>query len=124
MAIEVVVVDEDQDILDLMEAFLSREDGLAITTEPDPERALQRISDGEFDAIVSDLTMPKLDGLELAKRSQAAVDDVPFFLFTGRDPTEVEGYESAPITGYLQKGTGTDQYGELATMIKAAVDDA
>lgn len=121
MPIDVVVVDEDQDILDVMEAFLEREDGLAIATEADPERALERIAAGEFDAVVSDLTMPNVDGLELAHRTHEAVDDVPFFLFTGRAPDEIEGFADAPITGHMQKGTGTDQYGELAERIRRAV---
>ena len=122
MAIAVVVVDEDEDVLDVMEAFLAREDGLAISTEPDPERALERIAAGEFDAVVSDLTMPKLDGIELARKVHEAVGDVPFFLYTGRDPSEIEGYDDAPITDHLQKGAGTEQYAELAAMIKAAID--
>lgn len=121
MPIEVVVVDEDRDVLDVMEAFLEREDGLTITTEADPEHALERIAAGEFDAVVSDLTMPKLDGLELAHQSHEAVDGLPFFLFTGRSPDEIEGYADAPITGHMQKGTGTDQYGELAQRIRDAV---
>lgn len=123
MAIDVVVVDEDRDVLEVIEAFLAREDGLSVATEADPERALERITAGEFDAVVSDLTMPKLDGLELAERSQDAVGDIPFFLFTGRGPEDIEGYESAPITGHLQKGTGTEQYETLATMIREAVAD-
>lgn len=123
MAIDVVVVDEDQDVLDVMEAFLSREDGLAISTEADPERALERITEREFDAVVSDLTMPKLDGIELAKRVHEAIGEVPFFLFTGRDPAEIEGFDDAPITGHLQKGTGTEQYSELAQLIRDAIGE-
>lgn len=124
MTIDVILVDEDRDILDVMEAFLSREDDLSITTEADPKRALERISTGKFDAVVSDLTMPELDGIELAKGTQDAVGDVPFFLFTGRDPADVDGYEDAPITGHLQKGTGTGQYGTLAERIRDAVGEA
>jgi len=122
MTIDVVVVDEDQDVLDVMEAFLAREEGLSITTEVDAERALERIRDGEFDAVVSDLTMPALDGIELAHRVRDAKGQLPFFLYTGRDPAEVEGFADAPITGHMQKGTGTDQYSELAEQIRAAVE--
>ena len=123
MTIDVILVDEDRDILDVMEAFLAREDGLSISTEVDPERALERIETGDFDAVVSDLTMPGMDGLELAAAVQEAVGELPFFLFTGRSPQDIEGYEAAPITGHLQKDTGTEQYGVLADRIRAAVDN-
>ena len=123
MAIEVVVVDEDEGVLEVIEAFLAREDGLSVSTEADPERAVERIATGQFDAVVSDLTMPKLDGIELAHEVQAAVGDVPFFLFTGRTPAEIEGYDAAPITDHLQKGAGTEQYAKLAEQIRASVDE-
>lgn len=122
MAIEVLVVDEEADVLDITEVFLGRQEGLSVSTEMDPERAAERVLDGEFDAVVSDLSMPKLDGLELCLRIHEAGVEIPFFLFTGRDEADIDDSPGkACVTGFVQKGTGTEQYERLAEDIRDAV---
>lgn len=123
MSVEVLVVDEDEEVLSLTETFLSRQDGLSVSTEMDPERATQRVVDSEFDAVVSDFSMPKVDGLELCRRLRDAGTDVPFFLFTGREKADIEpSAEKEHVTGFVRKGTGSDQYETLAELIHKAVD--
>jgi len=122
MAIEVLVVDEEADVLEITETFLGRQDGLSVSSEMDPERAAERIIDGECDAVVSDLTMPDLDGFELCQRVREAGRDVPFFLFTGRDESEIDDSQGKEcVTGFVRKGTGTEQYETLAENIRDAV---
>ncbi|MFB6073729.1 MAG: response regulator [Haloarculaceae archaeon] len=123
MPIEVLIVDEDEDVLDITGTFLDREDGLSVSTEPDPERALERVREGGFDAVVSDLRMPGLGGFELCDRIRATDRDLPFFVFTGRDPRDIEAdSEAATVTGIVRKGTGTEQYERLAEQIRTAVE--
>lgn len=120
MNVEVLVVDEDEDVLEITQTFLGRQDGLSVSTESDPTRAADRIIDGEFDAVVSDLTMPKLDGFALCRKVRDAGSDVPFLLFTGRDIPDVADAEDADcVTAFVRKGTGTDQYESLAEDILA-----
>lgn len=122
MAIDVLVVDEEEDVLDVTATFLGRQDGLAVSTETDAERALERVLDGEIQAVVSDLSMPKLDGLELCLRLREAGSDVPFVLFTGRregDVPDANGKEY--VTGFVQKGTGVDQYEAIAEHVRDGV---
>jgi len=116
----VLVVDEDRDILEIAEAFLGREERIAPLTETDAERAIERVGREDVDAVVTDLAMPKLDGIEVARRIRDRYDDVPVFVFTGRDPETVE-YEPGLVAGFVQKGAGTKQYGDLAEQIRAAV---
>lgn len=117
------MVDEDEDILEVTETFLGRADGLSVSVEVDPQRALDRVVDGEFDAVVSDLKMPKLDGLELCRGIRDAGVDVPFFLFSGLDESEIMAADGSDcVTAVVQKGTGTDQYGRLASHVRDALD--
>lgn len=120
MTIEVLIVDEDPDVLEVTEAFLGRHEGLTVATETDPEAARDAVVGGEYDAVVTDLTMPELDGLALASAVREARPDVPVFLFTGREADDVEG-DLEPVTAVVQKSTGTDQYDDLAERIRAAV---
>lgn len=120
MAIRLLVVDEDENVLDVSEAFLGKKDGIEVATETDPERALDRVRDGEFEAVVSDLTMGSIDGLELCRRLRESGTDVPFLLFTGRSADEVAD-DTDCVTALVQKGAGTEQYDVLAEHVRDAV---
>jgi CheY-like chemotaxis protein len=123
MTLDVLVVDEDEDVLAVTEAFLQRQDGIAVQTEADPERALERLLDGEGDAVVSDLGMPALGGLELCQRLREAGRDIPFVIFSGRETDEITAQDDADqLTGVVQKRTGEGQYEELAAMVREAAD--
>jgi len=121
MAIEVLIVDEDDDVLGVTEAFLGRQDGIDVSTENDPERALERLESGAFDAVVSDMTMPELDGLELCEAIERSRPDLPFLVFTGRNESNIDRAATSCPTAFVTKSTGTEQYEELAEHIRAAI---
>lgn len=117
--IRVLIVDEDPEVLDLTATFLGQQDdAIEAVTETSAADALETFDREAIDAVVSDLRMPEMDGVELAERLPET-REVPFFLFTGAD-TAVTA--DADVTGVIQKGTGTDHYERLASEIKTAVD--
>ena len=122
MSLEVLLVDEDTDVLEIVQTFLQQEDDLDVTSEADPERALEMALSGEYDAVVSDYTMPRLDGLELCAAIREEEGDLPFVLFSARDREEIQpAAADAGVTACVQKGTGTEQYAELAERVREAV---
>jgi len=126
MTVRVLVVDEDPDTLEVLELFLEREgDRIEVTTERDPNEAVDRVGSGSIDCVVSDYRMPGLNGVELcaAVREDVSGTDVPFFLFTGvTDEATREEAEAAGVTGVVHKGAGVDHFAELAERIEAAVE--
>ncbi|WP_254271787.1 response regulator [Haloarcula marina] len=121
MSIEVLLVDEDRDVLEIVGTFLGQEDDLEVTSETDPETALEMALTGEYDAVVSDYKMPRLDGVELCTAIRDRGHSFPFLLFSARDPDDVEpAAAEAGVTEFVQKGTGTEQYGVLADRIRDA----
>jgi CheY-like chemotaxis protein len=121
--ISVLVVDEDPELLGLTETFLERNhDGITVYTETDTATALERVRDEGIDCVVSDFRMPGMDGIELYEELTAHRPELPFFLFTAADREIESAAQEAGITGYVQKGSGTDHYDELADAIVAAVD--
>ena len=121
MSIDVLLVDEDRDVLEIVQTFLEQEDDLDVTGEADPERALEMALTGEYDVVVSDYKMPRLNGLELCSALRDEQRAIPFLLFSGREPEDVEpAADEAGVTGFIQKGTGTEQYSVLAEKIRAA----
>ncbi len=121
--IRVLVVDEDEDVLELTETFLEREaDTLSVLTEPSASAAVDRATDEDFDCVVSDYRMPEMDGLELFEAVRERDGDLPFFLMTAAaDEETARRAENAGVTGFVQKGAGTDHYSDLANRIINAV---
>src|SRR5258708_20178187 len=64
--------------------------GCTVVYAADGEEALAKLSEALPDLVISDVTMPRIDGFELLKRirSQARTRAVPVILLTGRDDTE------------------------------------
>ncbi len=77
-----LIVDDDAaNLLVLGEYFTSC--GHAVVVASDGEDALKKFVPGGFDCVISDLIMPKIDGLELLKRIKMQDRLVFFLMITG-----------------------------------------
>jgi two-component system, NtrC family, response regulator AtoC len=65
-----LIVDDDAGLRQSL-ALLLGESGYQVEAEGDPERALKRASVEEFDLILCDVRMPKMDGLTFLRRYRA-----------------------------------------------------
>ncbi|HEV8002099.1 MAG TPA: response regulator, partial [Planctomycetaceae bacterium] len=63
----VLVVEDDPDLLFVISCTL-REEGYAVDTAEDGEEGLFKATSWEYDAIVLDIMLPKLDGWSLLDR--------------------------------------------------------
>jgi DNA-binding response OmpR family regulator len=98
----VLVVEDDPDIGDVVRRSLRRE-GYDVRLASDGSKALEEAAVFEPDAVVLDLGLPKIDGLEVSQRLRAD-GDVPILMLTARDSVEarVEGLDSG-ADDYLVK---------------------
>jgi two-component system response regulator MprA len=98
----VLVVEDDGDIADVLRRALGLE-GYEVRLADDGERALTAAGDFEPDAVVLDLGLPKLDGVEVCRRLRQG-GDVPILMLTARDAVDsrVEGLDSG-ADDYLVK---------------------
>jgi DNA-binding response OmpR family regulator len=98
----VLVVEDDEEIAQVLQRSL-RMEGYEVRLAFDGEAALDAASAFNPDVVILDLGLPKLDGMEVAKRMRAA-DDVPILMLTARDALEarVEGLDSG-ADDYLVK---------------------
>ncbi len=98
----VLVVEDDQEIAQVLQRSL-RLEGYEVKLAADGQAALDVASAFVPDLVVLDLGLPKLDGIEVAKRLRAN-DDVPILMLTARDAVEarVEGLDSG-ADDYLVK---------------------
>jgi DNA-binding response OmpR family regulator len=98
----VLVVEDDPDIGDVVRRSLRRE-GYDVRLAEDGKTALDQAAVFEPDAVVLDLGLPQLDGVEVCRRLRAD-GDVPILMLTARDSVEarVEGLDSG-ADDYLVK---------------------
>src|SRR5215216_5330183 len=81
----VLVVDDEPAVRAALERAL-RLEAYDVELAADGQEALDRLSDGiPPDAIVLDVAMPEVDGLEVCRRLRAAGDRTPVLMLTARD---------------------------------------
>jgi DNA-binding response OmpR family regulator len=77
--LKVLVVDDDRHIVGLLTQLFTDE-GFAVRVAADGLVALDLVERGEADVVVSDVMMPRLSGLELARRLRGRATPVPLVL--------------------------------------------
>ena len=91
----VLVVDDDVDARELLSLVLSQA-GFQVDDAPDGFAALAKVSHVRPDAVLTDLRMPGMDGIDLAQRIRRVHGDVPIIIATGLETwdlcTSAEAY--------------------------------
>jgi two-component system response regulator MprA len=84
----VLVVDDERAVRDSLRRALELE-GYDVELAADGEEALERLAqNGEPDAVVLDILMPKMDGLEVCRRLRREGHHLPVLMLTARDQVE------------------------------------
>src|SRR2546429_8582837 len=95
MADRVLVVDDEQSLRKVLAATLQRE-GYEVTVCGDGEEAIAALERDGADVVVTDLVMPRMDGLTLLRKVVARHPDVPVIVVTahGRIDSAVEAMKA------------------------------
>jgi len=84
----VLVVDDERAVRDSLRRALELE-GYDVELAGDGEEALERLGEnGEPDAVILDILMPKMDGLEVCRRLRREGHRLPVLMLTARDEVE------------------------------------
>jgi DNA-binding response OmpR family regulator len=116
----VLVADDDPDILNLVVLRLER-DGYEVVGAADGERALEQALERVPDLAVLDVSMPKLDGYEVAQRLRAheGTKEVPIIFLTARaQKSDVARGLEAGASDYVTKPFST---ADLRLRVQAAL---
>jgi two-component system, OmpR family, response regulator MprA len=99
----ILVVDDEPSVRRSLDRALSL-DSYAVETAADGEEALERLAERPYDAVVLDIAMPGIDGLEVCRRLRRAGDRTPILMLTARDAVDdrVSGLD-AGADDYLVK---------------------
>lgn len=101
--VEILVAEDDGALLRLVGAAL-KADGYSVTQCADGEQAADAFERGNFDLVITDVMMPKLDGFALAELIRDKNSEVPILFMTARDdkPSKQLGFKLG-IDDYITK---------------------
>jgi CheY-like chemotaxis protein len=80
----IVVVDDDRGVRESLRRSLEF-NGYTVELAEDGARAMDAVTRRRPDAMVLDMTMPRMDGLEVCRLLRSAGDDLPVLVLTARD---------------------------------------
>ena len=105
----ILVVDDEAGVRDMLADAL-RMQGYAAATSADGHAALREFYEGDFDLIISDVNMPKVNGFELLERLRATGNETPVILLTARgDRADVAVGFRAGADDYVTKPFGLEE---------------
>jgi two-component system KDP operon response regulator KdpE len=113
----VLVVDDEPQITRVLKTVLSSQ-GYQVRTAAEAESALSSLNEWHPELVITDLYMPRMNGVELCRRIRA-VSAVPIIVLSvkGEERTKVEALDSG-ADDYVTKPFGTD---ELLARVRAAL---
>jgi len=106
---KILIVDDDQDICETLSDILD-EEGYDVVTACDGQEALEKIRQGSFNLVITDIKMPIMDGMALLKEIEKSHTDIEVIVITsyGNEGQQVEAARLGAYE-YLNKPLNLDQ---------------
>jgi len=84
----ILIVDDEKNYLVILEALLAPE-GYEVITEADPINALRLLKETDFDLVITDMKMPKMDGIELLNEVKKIDPELQVIIMTAYGTIEM-----------------------------------
>jgi two-component system chemotaxis response regulator CheY len=116
-----LVVDDSATMRQLLCMTLTRVDGITqanITEASDGREALDKVKTGRFDLVLTDIRMPRMDGLEFIRSVRSELNDqaLPIIIISTKGAEEdVQLGMNLGASGYLSKPVSMTQLREMVT---------
>ena len=118
MGKKILIAEDSSVILNLTKKILMQQ-FYEIDSAKDGEEVLTKLEKENYDLILMDINIPKIDGMECTRQIRAHADPtkstIPIFAITGNAKNySVEDFSAVGINEYLQKPIDFDQLVDLA----------
>lgn len=100
---DILLVDDEEQFLKVLSQRLEGR-GMKVETSESGEDAIKKVREKEFDAIILDLAMPGINGIETLKRIRSESPEMQIIILTGHGSVE-KGVEAikAGAVDFLEK---------------------
>lgn len=118
----ILIVDDEPDFLATFSYWLSSRGYEAVCADSG-EAAMAELARGSVDAILLDIMMPQMNGLETLKRMRAKGVKTPVMLLTisGKDPDSMVEFKPLDVCGFYQKQASLETFLKvLETALKSS----
>jgi signal transduction histidine kinase len=117
----VLIVDDEEDLRYIYTRQL-RNDGYQLDTASDGEEAIQKIKTNEYAVILTDMRMPRKDGLAVIAAAREHLPEAEIIVLTGHGSLEnaLQAFKAGNIFEYLLKPL--DDIGVLNTVVARALE--
>ncbi len=114
--VRILLAEDDKNLGNILKQYLEAK-GYPIVLSPDGEAALEQFKKNDFDFLILDVMMPKMDGFTLAKEIRKMDTRIPILFLTAKNMKEdrIQGFELG-ADDYLTKPFSME---ELLLRIKA-----
>ncbi|MEQ1763319.1 MAG: sigma-54 dependent transcriptional regulator [Pyrinomonadaceae bacterium] len=117
---KLLVVDDEKNLRTVVQKELSRQ-GHTVETAEDGEEAWTKLESEDFDVLLCDINMPRLDGMDLLRRMRERSQNLPeVIMLTGQGTVET-AIEAMKLGAYDYL-TKPYRIAELAALVTAAAD--
>ena len=126
--IRILHVDDEPVELEITRVLLRRagKEDFELSSAFSAEEALEKLENEDFDAIIADYKMPKMDGIEFLGevRKTRKCAQTPFILFSWKADEEIvkEAFKKGADKCIGKAGNATNQCDELAHAIRELVE--
>ena len=121
-ALRALVVDDEAPALEELSWLLRQDDRIAeVVTASSGADALRSLDSGDIDVVFSDISMPGLDGMELARVIARFVERPQVVFVTAHDEHAVDAF-AVDATDYVMKPVRKDRLAEAVRRVVAAVE--
>jgi two-component system response regulator MprA len=121
----ILVVDDDPAVSGALNRAL-RLEGYEVTLAADGPQALEEIAIRPPDAVVLDIGLPTIDGLDVCRRLRAAGDDTPVLMLTARDAINdrVQGLDAGADDYLVKPFALAELLARLRALLRRRPEDA
>jgi len=100
---KIIIIEDNRDLVQVLAEGLG-ESGFIVDSAYDGEEGLDKVVKNEYECIILDIMLPKMDGYELIEKIRESGKDTPILVLTAKDSIEdrVKGLE-AGADDYLVK---------------------
>lgn len=92
---KILIIEDDQRVAELIKRSLD-EQGFTTTVAYDGLSGKKLVSQEDYDLIITDIVLPKIDGIDLCKEIRQTKPDIPIIMLTALGTTDdkVEGFDA------------------------------